>query len=72
VHCCGGLAIELLIGGSHAADGAELIMGVGHFVAPKTIEVQLNDGGTRVLMGARVFLNLGTHATIMNISRGSA
>src|SRR5512144_2683648 len=24
--------------------GAELIMGTGHFVAPKTIEVRLNDG----------------------------
>jgi pyruvate/2-oxoglutarate dehydrogenase complex dihydrolipoamide dehydrogenase (E3) component len=29
--------------------------------------VQLNDGGTRVLVGTRVFLNLGTHATIPNI-----
>src|SRR5271170_1347282 len=44
--------------------GAELIMGSGRFVAPKTLEVRLNDGGTRVLKGERVFLNLGTHATI--------
>jgi pyruvate/2-oxoglutarate dehydrogenase complex dihydrolipoamide dehydrogenase (E3) component len=51
----------------YKASGAELIMGVGHFVAPKTIEVQLNDGGTRVLVGTRVFLNLGTQATIPNI-----
>jgi pyruvate/2-oxoglutarate dehydrogenase complex dihydrolipoamide dehydrogenase (E3) component len=51
----------------YQASGAELIMGMGHFVAPKTIEVQLNDGGTRVLVGTRVFLNLGTHATIPNI-----
>ena len=29
--------------------GAELIMGFGRFVAPKTLEVRLNDGGTRVL-----------------------
>src|SRR3954465_7384273 len=28
--------------------GAELIMGSGRFVAPKTLEVQLNDGGTRM------------------------
>jgi pyruvate/2-oxoglutarate dehydrogenase complex dihydrolipoamide dehydrogenase (E3) component len=27
--------------------GAELIMGTGRFVAPKTLEVRLNDGGTR-------------------------
>jgi pyruvate/2-oxoglutarate dehydrogenase complex dihydrolipoamide dehydrogenase (E3) component len=44
--------------------GAELIMGDGRFVAPKTLEVRLRDGGTRVLRGERVFLNLGTHATI--------
>jgi pyruvate/2-oxoglutarate dehydrogenase complex dihydrolipoamide dehydrogenase (E3) component len=44
--------------------GAELIMGEARFVAPKTLEVRLRDGGTRVLAGERVFLNLGTHATI--------
>jgi pyruvate/2-oxoglutarate dehydrogenase complex dihydrolipoamide dehydrogenase (E3) component len=44
--------------------GAELIMGEGRFVAPKTLEVRLRDGGTRVLTGERVFLNLGTHAAI--------
>src|SRR5215831_15693044 len=46
------------------ASGAELIMGSGRFVGPKTVEVHLNAGGTRVLTGDRVFLNLGTHATI--------
>src|SRR6516165_5711771 len=44
--------------------GTELIMGDGRFVAPKTLEVRLRDGGTRVLKGERVFLNLGTRATI--------
>jgi pyruvate/2-oxoglutarate dehydrogenase complex dihydrolipoamide dehydrogenase (E3) component len=44
--------------------GAELLMGDGRFVAPKTLEVRLRDGGTRVLAGERVFLNLGTRATI--------
>jgi pyruvate/2-oxoglutarate dehydrogenase complex dihydrolipoamide dehydrogenase (E3) component len=48
----------------YRASGAELIMGAGRFVAPKTLEVRLNDGGTRVLTGDRVFLNVGTHATI--------
>jgi pyruvate/2-oxoglutarate dehydrogenase complex dihydrolipoamide dehydrogenase (E3) component len=47
--------------------GVELIMGSGRFVAPKTLEVRLNDGGTRVLVGDQVFLNLGTHAAIPNI-----
>jgi pyruvate/2-oxoglutarate dehydrogenase complex dihydrolipoamide dehydrogenase (E3) component len=44
--------------------GAELVMGAGRFVAAKTLEVRLNEGGTRVVTGDRVFLNLGTHATI--------
>jgi hypothetical protein len=26
-------------------------MGTGHFVAPKTLEVRLNEGGTRELAG---------------------
>jgi pyruvate/2-oxoglutarate dehydrogenase complex dihydrolipoamide dehydrogenase (E3) component len=34
--------------------GAELIMGSGRFIAAKTLEVSLNDGGTRVLTGDRV------------------
>ena len=52
---------------NYRATGAELIMGSGRFIAPKTIEVHLNDGGTRVLAGDRVFLNLGTHAAIPDI-----
>jgi pyruvate/2-oxoglutarate dehydrogenase complex dihydrolipoamide dehydrogenase (E3) component len=48
--------------------GAELIMGDGKFVAPKTLEVRLSDGGTRVLKGERVFLNTGTRAAIPPIA----
>src|SRR5882724_8918158 len=44
--------------------GAELIMGEARFVAPKAVEVQLSDGGTRQLSGERVFLNLGTRPSI--------
>jgi pyruvate/2-oxoglutarate dehydrogenase complex dihydrolipoamide dehydrogenase (E3) component len=51
----------------YKASGTELIMGTGRFIASKTIEVSLNDGGTRVLTGDRVALNLGTHATIPDI-----
>ena len=47
--------------------GAELIMGEGRFVAPKTIEVALNDGGTRRIVGERVFLDLGSHSTMPNV-----
>jgi pyruvate/2-oxoglutarate dehydrogenase complex dihydrolipoamide dehydrogenase (E3) component len=52
---------------NYKTSGAELIMGTGHFTAPKTLEVRLNDGGTRVLVGEQVFLNLGTHAAIPSI-----
>jgi pyruvate/2-oxoglutarate dehydrogenase complex dihydrolipoamide dehydrogenase (E3) component len=48
--------------------GALLIMGDGRFVAPKTLEVRLRDGGTSVLSGERVFLNVGTRATIPPIA----
>jgi hypothetical protein len=41
----------------YKASGAELVMGIGRFIAPKTIEVSLNDGGTRVLVGNRVACN---------------
>lgn len=36
---------------NYKASGAELIMGSGRFVVPKTLEVCLNDGGTRMLTG---------------------
>jgi pyruvate/2-oxoglutarate dehydrogenase complex dihydrolipoamide dehydrogenase (E3) component len=48
--------------------GAELIMGEGRFVAPKALEVRSRDGGTRVLTGERIFLNVGTRATIPAVS----
>jgi len=51
----------------YKASGAELIMGTGRFTAPKTIEVSLNDGGTRVLTGDRVAINIGTRATIPDV-----
>ena len=40
---------------NYKVTGAELIMGTGRFVAPRTLEARLNDGGTRVLAGDRVF-----------------
>jgi pyruvate/2-oxoglutarate dehydrogenase complex dihydrolipoamide dehydrogenase (E3) component len=52
---------------NYKTSGAELIMGEGRFVAPKTLEVSLNEGGTRTLVGEQVFLNVGTHAAIPNI-----
>ena len=52
---------------SYKTSGAELIMGTGHFVAPKTLEVRLNDGGTRELAADQVFINVGTHASIPSV-----
>ena len=52
---------------NYKASGAELIMGTGRFTAPKTLEVSLNDGGTCVLTGDKVFVDVGTHAAIPNI-----
>src|SRR3984957_11102687 len=47
--------------------GIELIMGEGRFVAPGTIEGALNHGGTRRIVGVRVFLDLCSHSTIPNV-----
>jgi len=52
---------------NYKTSGAELIMGAGHFVSPRTLEVRLDDGGTRVLAGDQVFLNVGTHAAMPSI-----
>ncbi len=52
---------------AYKASGAELIMGSGRFVGPKTIDVALNDGGTRTLTGSKVVINVGTHAAIPSI-----
>jgi len=47
--------------------GAELIMGDGRFTEPKTLEVKLNDGGTRLLTADKVFLNVGTRAAVPGV-----
>jgi len=48
----------------YKASGAQLIMGEAKFVKSNTLEVHLNAGGGRTLVGERIFLNLGTHALI--------
>ena len=49
------------------ATGTELIVGHGRFAAPKTLEVS-QEGGTRILTGDQVFLNLGTQPAIPPIT----
>jgi pyruvate/2-oxoglutarate dehydrogenase complex dihydrolipoamide dehydrogenase (E3) component len=52
---------------AYTESGAELILGSGRFVAPKTIEVALNDGGSRLVSGNEVVINIGTHPAIPDI-----
>src|SRR5271168_4647904 len=47
--------------------GTELIMGSGRFIGPKTIEVALNEGGTRLLAGNEVVINVGSHAAMPDV-----
>jgi len=46
------------------ASGAELIMGSAKFTGPKTLEVSLNEGGTRVVRGEKIVIGTGTRAMI--------
>ena len=49
------------------ASGAELVIGSGRFIGPKTLEVELGDGATRVFRGENVFISTGSRATIEQI-----
>jgi pyruvate/2-oxoglutarate dehydrogenase complex dihydrolipoamide dehydrogenase (E3) component len=51
----------------YEGSGADLILGEARFVSPKTVSISLNKGGTRILTGGRVFLNLGTRATLPDV-----
>ena len=52
---------------AYKESGAELIMGRGRFVAARTVEVSLNEGGTRLLSGNDVVINVGSHAAIPDV-----
>jgi pyruvate/2-oxoglutarate dehydrogenase complex dihydrolipoamide dehydrogenase (E3) component len=60
--------VDLHLQKNFKATGTELIVGDGRFTASKTLEVRLNDGGTRLLAGDQVFLNIGTHAAMPAIA----
>jgi pyruvate/2-oxoglutarate dehydrogenase complex dihydrolipoamide dehydrogenase (E3) component len=53
--------------GKFKASGAELVMGEARFTEPKTVQVTLNAGGTRLLRGERVFINVGTRARVPDV-----
>lgn len=44
--------------------GAEFILGLGRFIAPKTVEVALPDGNSRQLRGINVIISTGTRARL--------
>ena len=54
--------------GNYRASGTELVMGEARFTEAKTVHVTLNDGGTRLLRGDRVFLNVGTRASLPDVT----
>jgi len=45
-------------------NGADLFRGQARFVAPRTLEVDLRDGGKKTISGERVLVDVGTHAAI--------
>src|SRR6266852_3997154 len=49
------------------SSGAELIYGIARFVARRTVEIELRDGGTRTIEGDRGFLDLGSRAAIPQV-----
>jgi pyruvate/2-oxoglutarate dehydrogenase complex dihydrolipoamide dehydrogenase (E3) component len=53
--------------GNFKASGAELVMGEARFTEPKTVHVALNAGGTRLFQGERVFINVGTRASVPDV-----
>jgi pyruvate/2-oxoglutarate dehydrogenase complex dihydrolipoamide dehydrogenase (E3) component len=53
--------------GKFKASGTELVMGEARFTEPKTVRVTLNAGGTRLLRGERVFINVGTRASMPDV-----
>jgi pyruvate/2-oxoglutarate dehydrogenase complex dihydrolipoamide dehydrogenase (E3) component len=48
----------------YRATGAELVMGEAKFTDSRTLNVRLNEGGQQTVTGERIFLNLGTHASL--------
>ena len=52
---------------AYSASGVELILGERRFVGPKALQVRLNGGGTRILTGDKMFVNVGTRAAIPNV-----
>ena len=50
--------------GNFKTSGAQLIMGSGRFVGPKTVEVDLAEGGARTFQGENIVISTGSRAVI--------
>jgi pyruvate/2-oxoglutarate dehydrogenase complex dihydrolipoamide dehydrogenase (E3) component len=50
-----------------AESGMDFVLGTAHFVAKRTIEIELKDGGTRRVTGENVVINTGSRATVPDI-----
>jgi pyruvate/2-oxoglutarate dehydrogenase complex dihydrolipoamide dehydrogenase (E3) component len=51
----------------YEASGTELILGEARFIAPQTLEVTLQNGSVRVLVGERVVIDVGTRAAMPDV-----
>jgi pyruvate/2-oxoglutarate dehydrogenase complex dihydrolipoamide dehydrogenase (E3) component len=51
----------------YRTSGAELIMGEAHLTGERTVQVKLNDGGSRALTAEKLFLNVGTRPRVPDI-----
>jgi pyruvate/2-oxoglutarate dehydrogenase complex dihydrolipoamide dehydrogenase (E3) component len=47
--------------------GVELVFGHARFIEPKTVRISLKDGGERTIRGERVFINVGSRASIPTV-----
>ena len=52
---------------NYDTSGTELILGHGHFIGPKLLEVDMPDGNKRYVTGTKIVIGTGTHATIDKI-----
>src|SRR6202046_3522713 len=53
---------------NYKASSAELIMGSGRFVAPKTLEVRVHGGGTRAITAKNFLFTRATHAPVPSVA----
>jgi pyruvate/2-oxoglutarate dehydrogenase complex dihydrolipoamide dehydrogenase (E3) component len=63
--------VESFRGGSERrmenTDGLDLLMGEAHFTGPKSVEVKMNDGGTRYLAADVIVINTGARPRVPDL-----